>query len=266
MNPAIDPRLRMLYFGVGNPVPQWGGEIRPGNNLFTDSVVALDIRTGKLKWYFQGVHHDIWDHDFGTPLVLFDTAVNGQQRHGLAVMRTDGYLFQLDRETGAPLRPIVERRVPSSRTMKMSPTQPFPIGVDAIGPRCVEEGMAPAAFKRRCYFDALKNEPNLVFAFATTRAAPMSFSPQTGYFYITAGVTPNWLRRSDDPCYYGIFQPTVGLRQYGLVTALDSQTGKIIWQKRVANRLDAGSGATSKITPLGGRQSNEQFSNLQSNA
>jgi PQQ-dependent dehydrogenase (methanol/ethanol family) len=250
MNPAIDPALGMVYLGVGNPVPQWGGEVRAGDNLFTDSVVALDILTGKLAWHFQGVHHDIWDSDFGTPLVLFDTVLGGRKRRALAAMRTDGYLFRLDRETGKPLQPIIETQVPHDAQMHMSRTQPFPVAMEPIGPRCVEKKMAPAGFRRKCFFDKFGKEPNLLFPFSATRTAPMTFSPQTGYFYVTGGVGPGWMQRSDDPYYMGFFRPVGGLKEYGLITALDSQSGKIVWQERVARRLEFGSGVTSTAGSL----------------
>jgi quinohemoprotein ethanol dehydrogenase len=250
VNAAIDPDFGLVYFGVGNPVPQWGGEVRAGDNLFTDSVVALDILTGKLAWYFQGVHHDMWDSDFGTPLVLFDTVLKGRKRRGLAAMRTDGYLFFLDRETGKSLQPIVERRVPYDSEMNMSRTQPFPSVMEPIGPRCVGKDVAPAGFERQCFFDILSRAPNLLFPFSTTRTAPMTFSPQTGYFYVTGGVGAGWMQRSDDPYYMGFFRPVAGLKEYGLITALDSQSGKIVWQKRVARRVDYGSGVTSTAGSL----------------
>lgn len=186
MNPAVDPMLGMVYLGVGNPVPQWGGEVRSGDNLFTDSIVALDIHTGKLIWHFQGVHHDIWDHDFGTPLILFDAMIQDRERRGLAAMRTDGYLFLLDRETGTPLTRVIEEPVPNDPTMKMSPTQPFPVGTDAISPRCVERATGPEGFQLKYYFDKFGYEPNLLFPCSAARAAPMTFSPQTGYPYVVA--------------------------------------------------------------------------------
>ena len=83
-------------------MPQWGGELRPGDNLFDNSVVALDLKSGKMRWHYQLVHHDIWEHDVGTPLVLYDTTIGGRPRKVLLAMRTDGVPFFLDRETGKP--------------------------------------------------------------------------------------------------------------------------------------------------------------------
>jgi glucose dehydrogenase len=69
---SIDPQLGMIYFMAGNPSPDFDGSSRHGLNLFTDSLIALEIRTGKLEWYFQGVHHEIWDKDFMTTPLLLD--------------------------------------------------------------------------------------------------------------------------------------------------------------------------------------------------
>jgi quinohemoprotein ethanol dehydrogenase len=121
--PAVDADLGLVYIGVGNasgdafgvgplnahptlssqPQPALAGEKRPGDNLFTASVVAIDLKTGKYRWHYQLTRHDIWEMDVATPLVLFETSVEGQPRKGIAAMRTDGNLFLLDRATGVPL-------------------------------------------------------------------------------------------------------------------------------------------------------------------
>jgi glucose dehydrogenase/plastocyanin len=142
--PSVDAELGLVYLPTGNAVPQYGGELRPGNNLFDNSVVALDLKTGKMRWYFQVVHHDIWEHDLSTPLVMYDTTFGGQRRKALAAMRTDGILFILDRETGKPLVPVEERPVRQDPFLKTSPTQPFTRGGDRVGPGCVN----PAWMKR----------------------------------------------------------------------------------------------------------------------
>ena len=121
--PAVDPDLGIVYIGTGNasgdkfgvgplnahpllsaqPQPALAGEKRAGDNLFTASVLAVDLKTGAYRWHYQLTRHDIWEMDASTPLVLFDASIGGQVRQGLAAMRTDGYLFLLDRRTGAPL-------------------------------------------------------------------------------------------------------------------------------------------------------------------
>ena len=243
MAPAFDPDMGLVYLGIGNAVPQWGGAPRAGDNLFTSSVVALDYKTGKLRWYYQLVHHDLWDHDLGTPLILYDTRVRGERRKALAAMRTDGYLFMLDRKTGKPLFPVEERAVPQDAWEKSAATQPFPVGADEFGPRCVAEDMVPASFVRLCYFDVIDERPNLMALVMTARSAPMSFDPGTGYFYVTGSVAPFWVRHTHkDPWLFYYTGVVPGMKQYGLIAAIDSRTDKIVWQKKLPYKVQNGSG------------------------
>ncbi|OIQ74997.1 quinohemoprotein alcohol dehydrogenase ADH-IIG precursor [mine drainage metagenome] len=82
--PAIDPELGLVYFAVGNCGPDYDGSMREGDNLFCASLVALKAKTGEYAWHFQQVHHDIWDYDAASPVVLFDTVINGEPRKGIA--------------------------------------------------------------------------------------------------------------------------------------------------------------------------------------
>jgi len=135
--PAVDLDLGLVYFETGNAVPPWGGELRPGANLYTCSVIALDLKTGKLRWHQQLLHHDVWEADVSTPLVLYDASIGGRPRKVLAAMRTDGLLFLMDRETGTFLTRVEERPVKQNAKLKTWPTQPFPVTVDRVGPECV---------------------------------------------------------------------------------------------------------------------------------
>jgi quinoprotein glucose dehydrogenase len=105
----------------------YGGH-RPGNTLFADSIVALDVKTGQRKWHFQSVHHDVWDWDLPCAPMLFDLRVNGRTVKALAQPTKSALLFVLNRETGQPIWPIEERPVPQSDVPKehTSPTQPIP--------------------------------------------------------------------------------------------------------------------------------------------
>jgi len=135
--PAVDPQLGLLYFSTGNPGPNLYGSVRPGNNLFTVSIVAIDAHTGKYRWHFQQVHHDIWDYDSPNPVVLFDASVGGRMRKGLVEVSKTGWAYILDRETGAPLLGIEERAVPQEPRQATAPTQPYPLG-DAIVPQQID--------------------------------------------------------------------------------------------------------------------------------
>ena len=148
---TVDPDLGMVYFVTGNAVPMFGGEIRQGDNLFTASVLALDMETGERRWHYQVVHHDLWDADIATPLLLYEAQVGGQPRKALAAMRADGYLFLFDRATGEPLLPVEERPVPQDEFLRTAPTQPFPVGADSILPDCASwRDSVPPPFVLNC--------------------------------------------------------------------------------------------------------------------
>jgi quinoprotein glucose dehydrogenase len=124
---TVDPEAGLVYLPVETPtIDEYGGN-RPGDNLFAESLVAVDLKTGKRKWHFQFVHHPLWDHDMSSAPLLIDTMVEGKMRKIVAVPSKQGWLYCFDRITGVPLWPIEERPVPQS-TMKYeetSPTQPF---------------------------------------------------------------------------------------------------------------------------------------------
>jgi alcohol dehydrogenase (cytochrome c) len=242
VTPAVDPKLGLVYAGTGNPVPQWGGEARAGDNLYSDSVLALDLKTGTLRWHYQLVHHDIWEQDAGTPVVLYDSAKTGK---GLAVARADGYLFLLDRATGKPLVPVEERPVPQNARVKTAPTQPFPVTADQLGPRCMPTDMIPAGFKAACQYDPVDaDQPNVMYPLIRTRQAPMAFSPATGLFYATAAVAPRWLIRYEDPRFFVATPSIPGMKSYGLFAAWDGKS-KLAWQRRTPLRIENGSGMTA---------------------
>jgi glucose dehydrogenase len=125
---SADPVAGLVYCPVESPTIDVYGGNRPGNNLYDTSLVALDLKTGKKKWHFQLVHHDIWDYDaVGAPL-LIDLSIDGQPRKIVAQPSKTGFLYVLDRISGEPVWPIVEKPVPASDVPgeKASPTQPFP--------------------------------------------------------------------------------------------------------------------------------------------
>ena len=142
--PALDPDLGLVYFSTGNAGPDFNGAVRPGDNLFSASIVAVDVRTGKYRWHFQQVHHDLWDYDSPNPVVLFDVEIDGVKRKGLAQAGKTGWVYILDRTTGEPLIGIEERAVPQEPRQATAATQPFPLG-DAFVPLSME--VAPEGFE-----------------------------------------------------------------------------------------------------------------------
>jgi quinoprotein glucose dehydrogenase len=125
---SADMELGLVYVPVEMPTGDFYGGNRPGNTLFDESLVALDIRTGERKWHYQTVHHGVWDYDLPCAPILFEMRVDGRRIKALAQPTKQAFLFVLNRETGAPTWPIQERPVPRSTVPgeKSSPTQPFP--------------------------------------------------------------------------------------------------------------------------------------------
>jgi len=143
----------MVFIVVGNPTPAYSGEVRVGNNLFTSSILALDIKTGKLRWYYQAIHHDIWDVDIATPLVLYEAQVSGKAAEGSGYDAAGRILFLFDRQTGKPLIPIEEKPVPQNPFQKTAATQPFLVGAESILPDCSWwKDKVPAGFTLGCTF------------------------------------------------------------------------------------------------------------------
>jgi quinohemoprotein ethanol dehydrogenase len=249
MIPSVDPELSIVYFGTSNASPQYGGEVRPGDNLYTATALALDLKTGKEKWHFQALHHDIWEGDLGTPLVLYDQVFDGKPRKAVGILRTDGEMFVLDRATGKPIIPVEERPMKQDPRLATAATQPYSIGVDKVGPNCVEPDLIPAGFKAACYWDPVNyDQPNLVFP-TSTRFAPMSYSPRTGLIYISGMSGGHWIRRGEDPYFFTL--PSVpGMKSYGILAAMDARTGKIAWQKKMTYPMAFGSGTTATAGDL----------------
>ena len=126
---SVDEARGIVYMPLGAPNNDRVGIDRPGNNLFSSSVVAVDANTGKYMWHFQLVHHDIWDYDTQSAPLLVDLKRDGKVVPALIIVNKTGLMFTFDRVTGKPLFDIVERPVPKSELQneQASPTQPFPV-------------------------------------------------------------------------------------------------------------------------------------------
>ena len=130
---SIDEELGLAYLPIEAPTGDYFGGHRHGNNLFSESIVAVDLKTGQRKWHYQTVHHGIWDHDIPCAPILVDITVNGKAIKALAQPTKQAFLFVLDRVTGQPIWPIEERPVEKGDVPSewYAPTQPFPL--DARG-------------------------------------------------------------------------------------------------------------------------------------
>jgi quinoprotein glucose dehydrogenase len=125
---TVDEELGLVYLPVEDPTSDLYGGHRPGNNLFGDSLVCVDLKTGQRKWFYQIVHHPIWDYDMPAAPLLMDLNVDGRPVKAVAQATKQGMLYVFDRVTGKPIWPIEERPVPQTDVPgeKTSPTQPFP--------------------------------------------------------------------------------------------------------------------------------------------
>ncbi|MFT7652396.1 MAG: quinoprotein glucose dehydrogenase [Limisphaerales bacterium] len=126
---SADEELGYVYLPTGTPTNDYYGGHRLGDNLFAESIVCIDVTTGKKVWHFQAVHHGLWDYDFPTAANLLDVVVDGKPIKALAQVSKQGFLYAFDRVTGEPIWPIEERPVPTDTNMpgeEPAPTQPFP--------------------------------------------------------------------------------------------------------------------------------------------
>ena len=125
---TVDEELGLVYLPVESPTSDYYGGERPGNNLYGESLVCVDLKTGQRKWYFQIVHHPVWDYDLSSAPILADINVNGRAIKAVALPSKEAFLYVFDRVTGKPVWPIEERPVAQSDVPgeKTSKTQPFP--------------------------------------------------------------------------------------------------------------------------------------------
>lgn len=247
---TYDPELNLTYWGVGNPGPDWNGDSRPGDNLYTESVVALNPDTGELKWHYQFTPHDEMDYDATQVPVLVDMQWNGAPRKVLMTANRNGVFYVLDRTTGEFLlgKPFVAVN--------------WMDGFDAKGrPNRVLSPTEGGTFIM----------PNNQGA---TNWYPPSYSPKTGYFYV-----PSWMdtysvytKRPVEYIpgqnYVGAYptmaMPALSVRPvnqrvpeegYGAIQAIDPQTGDIVWRHEMTDVTDSGVLSTAtNLVFAGGRE------------
>ncbi|HEY8004281.1 MAG TPA: pyrroloquinoline quinone-dependent dehydrogenase [Phenylobacterium sp.] len=137
---SADARRHLVLVPTGSASPDYWGGLRPGDNRWANSVVALDVRTGKLKWGFQLVHHDLWDYDTAAAPMLTRFKLKGRSVAAVIAGNKTGMVFALDPATGKPVLPVEERPVPASTLWgeKSSPTQPFPVATPPLVPQSLK--------------------------------------------------------------------------------------------------------------------------------
>ena len=138
---TVDEELGLVYLPVETPTSDFYGGHRPGNNLFAESLVCVDLKTGKRKWHFQMVHHPLWDHDLSSAAILADINVNGKTIKAVAMPSKQAWVYCFDRVTGEPVWPIEERPVPKGDVPGewYATTQPFPTKPPAYARQAVTE-------------------------------------------------------------------------------------------------------------------------------
>jgi glucose dehydrogenase len=138
---SLDPDRGIVFVPTGSAVPDFYGASRKGDNLYANTLLALDASTGQILWYFQGVHHDIWDRDFPSAPILVPARRDGVLLPAIAQTTKQGYLYVFNRATGVPLFPIEERPYPTTdvRGETTSPTQPYPLAPEPFGRQIVTE-------------------------------------------------------------------------------------------------------------------------------
>jgi len=215
--PAIDPDLGLIYIGTGNPSPQMDDSTRPGDNLYTVSLVALDIETGKLRWYYQQVPHDRWGYDVASPPVLFDFNHDGKIVKAVGQASKLGWFFIHDRKTGALLK----------KSDPFAPQENLFARPNSKGVRIVPGTLGATSWSPISYHPKLDNvyiaaiyQPSM---FYSRKLTPEPGKPWESYTFFRQSNEEDW----------------------GLFTALDLSSGKVKWQHKIDDPMVGGTLATA---------------------
>ncbi|NNL86017.1 MAG: PQQ-dependent dehydrogenase, methanol/ethanol family [Myxococcales bacterium] len=232
---AYDPELDTLYVAVGNPAPDWNGDVRKGDNLFTDSLLAIDPKTGERKWYFQFTPHDVWDYDGNSELWLVDLSVDGKPVKAVVQANRNGYLYVIDRTDGSFLRATQYVEQLNWATIDEK-------GRPVVDPKMVpvDPGVTP---ERIC--PGLGGGNNAAYA--------GSVNPSTNIAYVTVIESCSTLVKSSPifvkgvPFFGGVFAfpDAEAGTAYGHVSAIDLNTGETVWKYRDEYPMMAGSLSTA---------------------
>jgi alcohol dehydrogenase (cytochrome c) len=234
---SYDAELNLIIWGVGNPSPDWNGDFRKGDNLYSDSAIALDADTGKLKWHFQMVPHDVHDWDSVQVPVLVDSEWQGKPRKLIYWAHRSGFYYVLDRETGEFL------------LGKPFATQTWAKGLDGKGRPIRNPAVDPTE-------EGVYVWPGVQGA--TNWYSP-SYNPLTGLFYLTAWENKGFYRKGEVEYIAGNrfigSAPKIDLDDepgFGAIRALDPKTGEKAWEYKVHNKPWAGVLSTAGKLVFGG--------------
>ena len=263
---SADPELGYVYLPVETPTGDFYGGHRPGDDLFDESLVCVDARTGKRVWHYQIIHHGVWDWDNPAAPVLLDLTVNGQKIKAVAQVTKQAFVYAFDRKTGKPIWPIEERSVGQSDVPgeKTAPTQPFPTKPAAFDRQGVSPedliDFTPALkaaalkiasqykmgplFTPPSVFDANGKKGTLMLPNATGGAnwQGAAADPETGVLYVPSVTNPYIVALVHDPQHSDMnyigksvilekVEKTLPIIKppYGRITAIDLNSGDNLW-------------------------------------
>lgn len=261
IHPAVDPELGLSYWTFGNARgnnSSQDGSQRGGMNLFANSIVALDLRTGAYRWHFQSVHHDIWDMDNVMSPVLADVRIRGREHKVVVYGSKSGMFFILDRLNGTAPLGIIERSVPQEPRQKTWPTQPFPRQGGWTEQRIVDQPLGTSVpgdpnravpnYVQGALYDPHWETPILSIPGHGGGAdwSHLSFSHRTGLVYTGYGYVA---------AAHSLTESSNGLRppgeyQSGGVVAVDVSTNTVKWKHRMPYSLAHGNGILSTASDL----------------
>ena len=240
MPPTIDPKSGILYVGTGNPAPVIVGAKRPGKNLYTDSLLALDANSGELLWYHQEQAHDLWDYDAESPVLLFNAEIEGHRRRGVAEAGKNGLLFLLDAKTGKNLFPSVPfvKRDHSPPTEEGTLECPGAVGGSQYSPLAYSpetQAVYVSGINICMVLKVTYEDHNGEKAFGGDRVVPED-TEKTGTFTAVSTITGKviWKHNMPTPMDGGATATAGGLvftgDQQGILYAFDAESGKDLWQ------------------------------------
>ncbi|MFI7546789.1 PQQ-binding-like beta-propeller repeat protein [Actinoplanes sp. NPDC049599] len=261
IHPAVDPELGLTYWTFGNARghrSSQDGSARGGQNLFANSLVALDLRTGAYRWHFQSVHHDIWDMDNVMSPVLADVRIRGRERKVVVYGSKSGMFFVLDRTDGTAPLGIVERPVPQEPRQQTWPTQPFPVQGGWTEQRVVDQPLGTSVpghpsravpnYVQGALYDPHWDTPVLSIPGHGGGGdwSHLSFSHRTGLVYTGYGYVA---------AAHSLTESANGLRppgeyQTGGIVAVDVSTNEVRWQRRMPYSLAHGNGILTTASDL----------------
>jgi quinohemoprotein ethanol dehydrogenase len=254
--PTVDEKRNLVYVATGNAGPDINGINRAGENLFSASVVALDLDSGKPRWHFQETHHDLWDYDSAQPTMLFDVEKDGDNIPALGHCSKNGNYYILDRRHGQPIFPVREVDVPVSPVWQNAwPTQPVS-SVEPLTPLdfvrgTVDKTKLPKDLTLAPQYTVPQDHPILIAVGddGGCEGIPAAFSPRTKLIYYGARYEParyHTFPENTGPDAGGLFlgssfdEVIPGVTDFGIFGATDSRTGKVVWKIKVAQPAKSG--------------------------